>query len=137
MAKGSRNIGDLLLTVIVGLLFVIIGIEGIGDFGGNILYREMDSDVLEIISGIILLAAGLLMIVPLFIRGIKSSFTKAASIVALVVWIIYILLADFVWGMDGNRGTEWFTWLEGLIYHLLILASIYKVASPAVKKLAK
>ena len=94
-------------------------------------------DVFDIIIGAVLLIAGLLLIVPLFISGIKSSFTKIATLVVLVAWIVYIILADFMYGLRGVDGTEWFEWLEVLIYHLLILASVYKVAQPAVKKLGK
>ena len=133
---GSKSIGDMILRILVGLLFVIIGIEGMADFGGNALYRELD-DVFDIIVGAVLLVAGLLLIVPLFITGIKASFTKAAALVVLVAWVIYIVLADFMYGLRGVDGTEWFEWLEVLIYHLLILASVYKVAQPAVKKLGK
>ncbi len=133
---GSKSIGDMILRILVGLLFVIIGIEGMADFGGNALYRELD-DVFDIIVGAVLLVAGLLLIVPLFITGIKASFTKAATLVVLVAWVIYIVLADFMYGLRGVDGTEWFEWLEVLIYHLLILASVYKVAQPAVKKLGK
>lgn len=133
---GSKSIGDMILRILVGLLFVIIGIEGMADFGGNALYRELD-DVFDIIVGAVLLVAGLLLIVPLFISGIKASFTKTATLVVLVAWVIYIVLADFMYGLRGDDGTEWFEWLEVLIYHLLILASVYKVAQPAVKKLGK
>ena len=133
---GSKSIGDMILRILVGLLFVIIDIEGMADFGGNALYRELD-DVFDIIVGAVLLVAGLLLIVPLFISGIKASFTKTATLVVLVAWVIYIVLADFMYGLRGVDGTEWFEWLEVLIYHLLILASVYKVAQPAVKKLGK
>ena len=131
---GSKLSGDFILRILVGLLFVVIGIEGIGDFGGNALYDELD-EVFDIIVGIVLLVAGLLLIVPLFVSGIKASFTKVATLVILVAWIVYIVLADFVYGLKGVNGTEWFEWLEDLIYHLLILASVYKVATPAVRKL--
>ena len=46
-----------------------------------------------------------------------------------------LFLDDFVYGLKGNNGEEWFLWLENLVYHLLILSCVYKVAAPAVKKL--
>ena len=134
MAANTKVSGDLILKILVGILFVIIGIEGIGDFGGNDLYDELD-DALSIIVGIVLLVAGLLLIVPSFIGGIKASFVKASTLIVLVAWIIYIVLADFVYGLSGVNDEEWFLWLENLIYHLLILYCIYRVAAPAVKKL--
>ena len=133
MATGKVN-GDFILKILVGILFVVIGIEGIADFGGNDLYDELD-EVFQIIVGVVLLVAGLLLIVPSFIGGIKPSFVKISTLVVLVAWVIYIILSDFVYGLGGNDGIEWFEWLEDLVYHLLILYCIYRVASPAVRKL--
>lgn len=134
MAAGKVN-GDFILKILVGILFVVIGIEGIGDFGGNVLFDELDSDVLEIVVGVVLLVAGLLLIVPSFVAGIKASFVKISTLVVLVAWVIYIVLADFVYGLGGVNGDEWFLWIENLVYHLLILYCVYRVATPAVRKL--
>ena len=133
MAAGKVN-GDFILKILVGILFVVIGIEGIGDFGGNVLFDELDSDVLEIVVGVVLLVAGLLLIVPSFVAGIKASFVKISTLVVLVAWVIYIVLADFVYGLGGVDGDEWFLWIENLVYHLLILYCVYRVATPAVRK---
>ena len=134
MAAGKVN-GDFILKILVGILFVVIGIEGIGDFGGNVLFDELDSDVLEIVVGVVLLVAGLLLIVPSFVAGIKASFVKISTLVVLVAWVIYIVLVDFVYGLGGVDGDEWFLWIENLVYHLLILYCVYRVATPAVRKL--
>ncbi len=134
MAANTKVSGDLILKILVGILFVIIGIEGIGDFGGNDLYDDLDQ-AMSIIVGVILLVAGLLLIVPSFVGGIKASFVKISTLIVLVAWIVYIVLADFVYGLSGVNGNEWFIWLENLVYHLLILYCIYRVALPAVKKL--
>ena len=134
MAAGKVK-GDFILKILVGILFVVIGIEGIGDFGGNVLFDELDSDVLEIVVGVVLLVAGLLLIVPSFVAGIKASFVKISTLVVLVAWVIYIVLADFVYGLGGVDGDEWFLWIENLVYHLLILYCVYRVATPAVRKL--
>ena len=89
--------GDFILKILVGLLFVIIGIEGIADFGGNALYDELD-EVFRIIVGVVLLVAGLLLIIPSFIGGIKGSFVKISTLVVLIAWVIYIILDDFIYG---------------------------------------
>ncbi len=133
MAAGKVS-GDFILKILVGILFVVIGIEGIADFGGNAIYDELD-EPFSIIVGVVLLVAGLLLIVPSFIGGIKGSFIKISTLVVLVAWIIFIILEDFIYGLSGLNGDEWFLWLEGLIYHLLILYCIYRVATPAVRKL--
>ena len=133
MATGKVN-GDFILKILVGILFVVIGIQGIAGFGGNAIYDELD-EAFEIIVGVVLLVAGLLLIVPSFIGGIKASFVKISTLVVLVAWIIFIILEDFVYGMSGLNGDEWFLWLADLVYHLLILYCIYRVATPAVRKL--
>ena len=133
MANSKVN-GDFILKLLVGILFVVIGIEGIANFGGNDLYQKLD-EALRIIVGVVLLVAGLLMIVPSFIGGIKKSFVKVSTLIALVAWLIYIVLADFVYGLRGVDGKECFLWIENLVYHLLILYCVYRVASPAVKQL--
>ena len=130
----SKVSGDLILKILVGILFVVIGIEGIGDFGGNDLYDDLD-EAMSIIVGAVLLAAGLLLIVPSFVAGIKASFVKISTLVVLAAWVIYIVLADFVYGLGGVNGDEWFLWIENLVYHLLILYCVYRVATPAVRKL--
>ena len=99
MANSKVN-GDFILKLLVGILFVVIGIEGIANFGGNDLYQKLD-EALRIIVGVVLLVAGLLMIVPSFIGGIKKSFVKVSTLIALVAWLIYIVLADFVYGLRG------------------------------------
>ena len=37
--------------------------------------------------------------------------------------------------VSQELGKEWFLWIENLVYHLLILYCVYRVASPAVKQL--
>ena len=133
MATSKVN-GDFILKLLVGILFVVIGIEGIANFGGNDLYQKLD-EALRIIVGVVILVAGLLMIVPSFIGGIKKSLVKVSTLIALIAWIVYIVLADFVYGLRGVDGKEWFLWIENLVYHLLILYCVYRVASPAVKQL--
>ncbi len=134
MAKTSTVNGDFLLKFLVGILFVIIGIEGIADFGSNVLYRQLDETV-KIIIGMVLLIAGLLLVVPLFIKGISQSFVKASTLIVLVAWLAFIILADFVYGLRGVDGKAWFLWIETFVYHLLILYCIYRVASSAIKQL--
>ena len=132
VALAAKNLGPA-MTYEPGISYAL-PMDIRAGYSGN---YEIVDDVFDIIIGAVLLIAGLLLIVPLFISGIKSSFTKIATLVVLVAWIVYIILADFMYGLRGVDGTEWFEWLEVLIYHLLILASVYKVALPAVKKLGK
>ena len=136
MAMTTKALGDLVLKVLVGLLFVVIGIQGIGGFGGNPLYDELDSEM-EIVVGVVLLAAGLLMIIPAFVGGVKQSFVRVSTLIVLAAWIIFIILSDFVYGFSRFNGERWILWIEDFVTHLLDLACVLKVAMPAVKKIVK
>lgn len=138
MAKATiKTVGDVGLKLLIGLLFICIGIEGVANGSGNDLYRAIKNDTVNIILGIVLIVCGLLIIVPLFITGIKPVFTKYSMIVVSIVWILVIVFSDFVYGFGNFSGTKIFEWLEDLIYHLLILFSILKASKGALKGIVK
>ena len=95
------------------------------------LFRALDNEVLEIILGILLLICGVLLIIPSFLKGINSVYVKWSMIAILIVWVLAIIMTDFVYGLKGVNGEEWFTWLEDFVTHLLVLACVYKVSSSA------
>ncbi len=120
---------NMILKLLVGLLFVCIGIEGISNPGSsNDLYRAIDDNTMDVILGIVLLVSGLLIAVPSFLKGIKPAFTKYSSYIVLVVWVLVIIFSDFVYGFGNFNGSEIFMWLETFIYHLLILYTIIRIA---------
>ena len=134
MAKATiKTVGDVGLKLLIGLLFVCIGIEGVANGSGNDLYRAIGDDTINIILGIVLIVCGLLIIVPLFVTGIKPVFTKYSMIIVSVVWILVIIFSDFVYGFGNFSGTVIFEWLEDFIYHLLVLFSILKASKGALK----
>lgn len=138
MAKKAsvKAAGDFLLKLLVGLLFICIGIQGIAGERSNDLYREIGNNTVNIILGIVLLLCGLFIIIPLFTAGaIKASLTKWSMIVTAVVWILIIVISDFVYGFRGISGIEIFYWLETFIYHLLILTCILNASKSAFKKI--
>ncbi len=138
MAKVAiKTVGDVALKLLVGLLFICIGIEGVANGGGNDLYRAIDNETVNILLGIVLIVCGLLIIVPLFISGIKPLFTKYSLIIVSVVWVLVIIFSDFVYGFGNFSGTEIFEWLEGFIYHILILLSILQASKGALKGVVK
>lgn len=138
MAKVAiKTVGDVALKLLVGLLFICIGIEGVANGGGNDLYRAIDNETVNILLGIVLIVCGLLIIVPLFISGIKPLFTKYSLIIVSVVWVLVIIFSDFVYGFGNFSGTEIFEWLEGFIYHILILFSILQASKGALKGVVK
>ena len=138
MAKATiKTVGDVGLKILIGLLFVCSGIEGVANGSGNDLYRAIGNDTVNIILGIVLIVCGLLIIVPLFVSGIKPIFTKYSMIIVSIVWILVIVFSDFVYGFGNFSGTEIFEWIETFIYHLLILFSILKASKGALKGVVK
>lgn len=143
MAKGSvagaaKVAGDFILKLLIGLLFVCIGIEGIAGESDNALFKAIGSDYnLDIILGVVLLICGLLIVVPLFVKGIKPSFTKYSTILVTIVWVLVIIFSDFVYGFRKIDGMNFFFWLEGFIYHLLILNSIFVISKKSFLSVAK
>ena len=131
LVKDARLSGDLLLRILVGLLFICIGVQGLLGNTSNGLFRALDNEVLEIILGILLLICGVLLIIPSFLKGINSVYVKWSMIAILIVWVLAIIMTDFVYGLKGVNGEEWFTWLEDSVTHLLVLACVYKVSSSA------
>ena len=62
LVKDARLSGDLLLRILVGLLFICIGVQGLLGNTSNGLFRALDNEVLEIILGILLLICGVLLV---------------------------------------------------------------------------
>lgn len=132
MAKATKSVKasvDLILKILIGLLFFCIGIQGLMGENTNDLFRYLyrQSEVFSIILGVVLLLCGILLVVPLFVKGISSKFVTISIYVILVAWILIILLTDFVYGFKGVSGAGWFNWIENFIYHVLILSCIWKI----------
>lgn len=131
LVKDTKLNGDLILRILVGLLFICIGIQGLLGNTNNGLFQVLDNEVLEIILGILLLLCGILLIIPSFLKGINKTYVKWSMVAVLVIWVLTIIMTDFVDGLRSVNGDEWFTWLEDLATHLLVLACVWKVSSSA------
>ena len=133
MAKSKT--GDLVLRVLVAVLFICIGIQGMANYNSNGLYAAVKSEVFSIILGIVIFLAGLLILVPVFYSRIPKIFVNISMVVVLVVWVLVIIFADFVYGLKHTSGMEWFSWIENFIYHLLILSCVWNVSRNSVAEL--
>lgn len=131
LVKGTKIDGNLILRILVGLLFICIGIEGLLGDTSNGLFDVLDNEVLQIVFGVLLLLCGILLIVPSFLKGINTTYVKWSMVAVLVVWILTIIVTDFVEGLKGVNGDEWIYWFEELVTHLLVLACVWKVSSEA------
>ncbi len=134
MAKSVAFDSNLLMKVLIGLLFICIGIQGCLGNTDNGLYRAIDNEAMNIILGVVLILSGVLMIIPSFLKGISSTYVKISMMIITVVWVLVIIFSDFVYGLKGVSGDDWFYWLETFIYHVMVLIPVVKVTIPATIK---
>ncbi len=124
-----------ILRIIIGLLFIILGIQGyVGSkdaMGVGDLYKALDSEALSYILATIVLLSGVILLVPMFIRGISEKIVKVGMIAVLIIWVAVIVFADFV-GVNF-KSVDWMEWLQMLLYHLVVLFGIIQVCGKALK----
>ena len=132
MGKASNfSLGRLLLQIAVGAMLTVAGIwalQGGGDEGiAAIKYligaRDFER-ILCIVFGIIELIAGVFLILELFIGDKIGSLGKVLTLIIIIVWIIAIILIDFL----GNHGlfkqNNFLNWLYNFAYHLIVLGAL-------------
>ena len=132
MGKANNfSIGRLLLQIAVGAMLTVAGIwalQGGGDEGiAAIKYligaRDFER-ILCIVFGIIELIAGVFLILELFIGDKIGSLGKVLTLIIIIVWIIAIVLIDFL----GNHGlfkqNNFLNWLYNFAYHLIVLGAL-------------
>ena len=132
MGKSSNfSLGRLLLQIAVGAMLTVAGIwalQGGGDEGiAAIKYLIGARDVeriLCIVFGIIELIAGVFLILELFIGDKIGALGKILTLIIIIVWIIAIVLIDFL----GNHGlfkqNNFLNWLYNFAYHLIVLGAL-------------
>ena len=132
MGKTSNfSLGRLLLQIAVGAMLTVAGIwalQGGGDEGiAAIKYLIGARDVeriLCIVFGIIELIAGVFLILALFIGDKIGALGKVLTLIIIIVWIIAIVLIDFL----GNHGlfkqNNFLNWLYNFAYHLIVLGAL-------------
>ena len=135
MGKANNfSLGRLLLQIAVGAMLSVAGIwalQGGGDAGVAAIRDLIDArnveSILCIVFGIIELIAGVFLILELFIGDKIGSLSKILMIIIMVVWIIAIVLIDFIGsGSLLNHGSRWnfLSWLYNFAYHLIVLGAI-------------
>ena len=135
MGKASNfSLGRLLLQIAVGAMLTVAGIwalQGGGDAGiaaiKNLIDAKDIESILCIVFGIVELIAGIFLILELFIGEKLGGLGKILMIVIMVVWIIAIVLIDFLGsGSLFNHGSRWsfLSWLYNFAYHLIVLGAL-------------
>ena len=132
MGKANNfSIGRLLLQIAIGAMLTVAGIwalQGGGDEGiAAIKYligaRDFER-ILCIVFGIIELIAGVFLILELFIGDKIGALGKVLTLIIIIVWIIAIVLIDFL----GNHGlfkqNNFLNWLYNFAYHLIVLGAL-------------
>ena len=135
MGKASNfSLRKLLLQIAVGAMLTVAGIwalQGGGDAGvaaiRHIIEARNIESILCIIFGVIELIAGVFLILELFIGEKLGGLGKVLMIIIMVMWIIAIVLIDFLGsGSLFNHGSHWnfLSWLYNFAYHLIVLGAI-------------
>jgi len=133
------------LTIVVGLMYAAMGIEGFAqgksgqaighfyNFVSDLFGKAGDSFV--VIFGALIFLCALVILLEKFIPQIPSAVTKVAMIILLVIWVLTIIFADFVDGFDSiNDFVSFMVWLESFLVHLLVLSATFSVCGGALKK---
>ena len=128
------SFGRILLQIALGAMLAVSGIwalQGGGDAGIKAI-RDIINDgtiesILCISYGIIELLAGVFLILKLFIGDRFGTFGNVIMIIILIVWIIAIVLIDFIGrgGILNHKGSfDFLDWTYHFAYHLIVLGAI-------------
>lgn len=132
MSKSSINIGRIILQLALGLLLTIAGIwslMGGGDEGVSAIKTLIGNATVEKITviayGVIEIIAGVFLILALFIGDRFGTFGSVIMIIITIVWIIAIVLIDFLSKRTGFLyRVDLLSWIYQFASHLIILGAI-------------
>jgi hypothetical protein len=61
-------------------------------------------------------------------NGVADKFGKLALTIILVFWLVLIVILDILTiDFGGFHGSDWFSWIEQVVLHLIVLASIVQL----------
>lgn len=132
MAKNTKfSFGRLLLQIALGAMLVVGGIwalTGSGDFGCAALATIFNGGgvfkALKIVFGVIELLAGVFLIIELFTGDIFGKLDNLLMIIIWIVWIVGIVLGDFLGGAGlFKSGFSW-AWLYDFASHVIVLGAM-------------
>ena len=132
MSKQSFSIGKLILQIALGAMLSVAGIwalQGGGDAGAKAIRATFNGDlgnILRIVFDVIELLAGVFLILELFIGDKFGGFGNVLMFIIMIVWIIAIVLIDFVGrgGILNGGARDFLSWLYDFSYHLIVLGAI-------------
>lgn len=124
------------MQMLIALLFIAMGILGFssGRGLGNQVSRELsnmfggDNELLLYLISTLELLCGLFLGAQLLMKGIPDKFVKLAHMAILIFWLALIVILDVLTIDFGNiSGSEWFSWIEQVVLHLIVLAGIVQI----------
>jgi hypothetical protein len=141
MAKDPKTtLGVLASTriqqLLIALLFIAMGMMGFASASGagSQLSRELsnmfggDRELLLYILSALELLCGIFLVVQFFMNGVVDKFGKLALTIILVFWLVLIVILDILTiDFGGFHGSDWFSWIEQVVLHLIVLASIVQL----------
>ncbi|MBI9094901.1 MAG: hypothetical protein JEY71_08480 [Sphaerochaeta sp.] len=131
----TRKNSAFVLRLVISLLYISIGFQGLISRGGSsgigALYAAFSSDVIIYLVAVIVMLGGLVMLIPLFTNKLSGVFVKAGTIAVLVIWIAVIFFADIAPGFRGFSAEHWVSWIERVMFHLIVLIATFDVSKKA------
>ena len=128
----SKKSSAFVLRLVISLLYISIGLQGLISRGGSsgigALYKAFSSDVIIYLVAVVVLLGGLVMLIPLFTKKLSPMFVKAGTIAVLLIWIAAIFFADIAPGFRGFKAEHWISWIESLMFHLIVLFATFEVS---------
>ncbi len=129
MAKNSSvSIFWTVLNIAVGALLAVGGIwalQGGGDFAVDALRQIFSGDarkLVVLVFGVVELLSGIFIILQLFIGDRMGKLGSILKLVIVVIWIVAIVLADFLYG--GFLSPNVLAWIYKLAMHLIVLCAL-------------
>ncbi|NQT60270.1 MAG: hypothetical protein HQ557_14915 [Bacteroidetes bacterium] len=124
----------IILQILVGVLFLLMGIAGITDYNSD--FAEIgrsvsqafggDSEILDIIIAVVELACGIVLIATVFAK-VDKKLVKLAQLISMILWILLIVLLDILAPNFGANRFDWLVWGQTTVLHLIVLLSIYSM----------
>lgn len=141
MAKSSKpDLGALASTkalqLLIALLFIAMGMMGFASASGagSQLSKELssmlggDQEIVLYIISALQLVCGLFLGAHLFTKIIPAKIAVLALTAIMVFWIVLIIILDVLTVNFGRlQGADWFAWIEQVVLHLIVLASILQI----------
>lgn len=124
------------LQLLIAVLFLSMGFVGFASGSGSAgdLSRELsqmfggDREILLYIISAVELVCGIVLGATLFVSSIPKNFVTISMTAIWIIWLALIVILD-VLTIDFSRldGAQWFSWIEQVVLHLIVLASIMQI----------